>query len=97
MGKITISVRCSTGPKFDFQLDDQITVFDLKSKLAVESRVPKEQQRLIFRGRVLKDELTVEHYAIEDGDAIHLVASSTGASHSGTSSSAAAAAAAVAS
>ncbi|GBG30461.1 Ubiquilin-4 [Hondaea fermentalgiana] len=74
--KIRVSVRCSTGPKFDAEADEGKSVLELKRALAEQAGVPEEQQRLIYKGRVLKDDLMVEHYNIVDGDAIHLVASS---------------------
>lgn len=35
--------------------------------------MPHEQQRLIFKGRILKDEQTLESYKIETGLTVHLV------------------------
>jgi ubiquilin len=36
--------------------------------------VPTERQRLIFRGRLLKDTDSISHYKISDLDVVHLVA-----------------------
>ena len=73
MTKLEISVRCSTGTKFTVEADTGDTVEELKSKLVEGSSVPAQQQRLIYKGRILKDEQTIEHYGIEDGHTIHLV------------------------
>ena len=36
-------------------------------------RMPRERQRLIYRGRVLQNHTTLEENALEDGHTIHLV------------------------
>ena len=38
------------------------------------SNVPTDRQRLIFRGRLLKDSDSISHYKISDLDVVHLVA-----------------------
>jgi len=47
----------------------------LQLKQACESKVslPPDQQRLIFKGRILKDEQTLESFKIENGVTVHLV------------------------
>jgi len=46
-----------------------------------------EEMRLIFKGKILKDENTLAEYKIEDGVTVHLVKgkSATGASSTTTS------------
>ena len=41
------------------------------------SKVPVDRQRLIFRGKQLKDNDTVKTYKISNFDVIHLVAKTT--------------------
>ncbi|GMI91377.1 hypothetical protein like AT5G42220 [Hibiscus trionum] len=44
-----------------------------KERIANAIGVPVGQQRLIFRGKVLKDDHLLSEYHVEDGDTLHLV------------------------
>ena len=70
---VQLSVRCSTGAKVDVDVDAALTVRELKERLAGPSRVAPELQRLIYKGRVLSDQSSLEHYGMADGDSLHLV------------------------
>ncbi|KAG0455743.1 hypothetical protein HPP92_023531 [Vanilla planifolia] len=50
------------------------TVPALKEQIATVTGVLSEQQRLICRGRVLKDDQLLSAYHVEDGHTLHLVA-----------------------
>ncbi|KAL6011933.1 Ubiquitin domain-containing protein DSK2a [Asimina triloba] len=63
-GTVTVHVRCSNGSKFSVQTGLDITVGAFKVVLAGNCEVPAEQQRLIYKGRILKDEQTLESYVI---------------------------------
>jgi hypothetical protein len=45
----------------------------LKEKIATVTGILSEQQRLICRGRVLKDDELLSAYHVEDGHTLHLV------------------------
>ncbi|KAK4351801.1 hypothetical protein RND71_027319 [Anisodus tanguticus] len=51
----------------------EMQVSALKDKIASQIDVPVEQQRLIFRGKVLKDNHLLSEYYVENGDTLHLV------------------------
>ncbi|CAG8564236.1 8612_t:CDS:10 [Paraglomus brasilianum] len=54
----------STGKDFDYNFDPaQLTVRQLKEKLTTQTSIPADSMRLVYSGRVLKDEDTVELYA----------------------------------
>lgn len=74
---ITFSVKASNDAKYTFTLPDSTTVSDLKEKLSSSeyADTPAERQRLIYSGRVLKDNETLASYKIKDGHTIHLVKS----------------------
>lgn len=63
-GPVTVHVRCSNGSKFSVQVALDSTVGSFKVIVAEKSDVPAEQQRLIYKGRILKDEQTLESYGI---------------------------------
>ncbi|KAE9617268.1 hypothetical protein Lal_00034369 [Lupinus albus] len=70
-----------------FQLDKNMSVSSFKEKIANETGVPVSRQRLIFRGRVLKDEHFLSEYHLENGHTLHLVERQPNQSQvSGTSS-----------
>ncbi|OIT34150.1 PREDICTED: ubiquitin domain-containing protein DSK2b-like [Nicotiana attenuata] len=70
---VTINVRCSNGSKFSVQVTLESSVGTFKSTLAQHSDIPAEQQRLIYKGRILKDEQTLESYGLEADHTVHLV------------------------
>ncbi|KAK8956102.1 Ubiquitin-like protein-NEDD8-like protein RUB3 [Platanthera guangdongensis] len=55
-------VRCSNGSKFSIQTALNATVGSFKCLLSEKCDVPADQQRLIYKGRILKDEKTLESY-----------------------------------
>lgn len=61
---VTINVRCSNGSKFSVQVSLDSTVGSFKSVLSQPSDIPAEQQRLIYKGRILKDDQTLTSYGI---------------------------------
>jgi ubiquilin len=59
---ITVGVRVSTGTTFDIDVEPDWDVAQLKAALVEKSGCAVEQQRLIYKGRILKDEATLESY-----------------------------------
>lgn len=59
---VTINVRCSSGSKFSVKVNLDSTVGSFKSILVQHANIPAENQRLIYKGRILKDEQTLESY-----------------------------------
>ena len=57
-----ISVRLSDARKFTVEVELSWTVGQLKAQIAAESDVPPELQRLVYKGQVLADGLTLQHY-----------------------------------
>ncbi|KAJ8531429.1 hypothetical protein K7X08_026863 [Anisodus acutangulus] len=70
---VTINIRCSRGSKFSVHVRLDSTVRSFKSKLAQHANIAVEQQRLIYKGRILKDEQTLESYGLEADHTVHLV------------------------
>lgn len=59
---VTVHIRCSNGSKFSLQTPLDVTIGAFKVVVAGNCDVPAEQQRLIYKGRVLKDEQTLQSY-----------------------------------
>lgn len=71
--KARVNVRCTNGNKFSVDLDLSWTVGALKVVLAEKSDIPADQQRLIYKGRVLKDDHSLQSYGLQNDHTVHLV------------------------
>ncbi|SCU89870.1 LAFA_0E21528g1_1 [Lachancea sp. 'fantastica'] len=71
---ITIHVKSGQN-KWEVSIDPSSSIDDLKKAVAELSEIPAENQRLIYSGKILRDDQTVESYKIQDGHAIHMVKS----------------------
>lgn len=72
---ITFNIKSSNDTKYTITVSLSSTVAELKEKLATKefADIPVERQRLIYSGRVLKDEDTLATYKIQAGNTVHLV------------------------
>ncbi|GJZ68170.1 ubiquitin-like domain-containing protein CIP73 isoform X3 [Tanacetum coccineum] len=71
---LEINVKTLDSQLHNFEVDKNMLVSVFKEKIASEVDLPVEQQRLIFRGKVLKDEDHLSEYHVENGHTLHLVA-----------------------
>lgn len=80
--------------KLQIAISPDKTVLDLKHAIAGKSDVPADRQRLIYSGRVLKDDDALSVYKIQSAHTIHMVkgAARSGGDSSGAGSGAGAAA-----
>ncbi|XP_076927774.1 ubiquitin domain-containing protein DSK2a-like isoform X3 [Bidens hawaiensis] len=70
---INLNIRCSNGNKFSVQATLRSTIADFKDLLAHNCDVPANQQRLIYKGRILKDDQTLDTYGLQADHTIHMV------------------------
>jgi ubiquilin len=56
------------GNKIEKEVEPEATIFEVKEQLAEQANIPATEQRLIYKGQILKDERTVESY----GECLHL-------------------------
>jgi len=68
-------------------LDGSLTVADVKKLCAEESGLSTEEQRLFFKGKVLKDEETLDGLKIVDKSMLFLVKGASASGGNGTASS----------
>lgn len=61
---VTINVSCTDGTKFTVQVSLDSSVQSFKSLLAKTCDIPAEEQRLIYKGGILKDDQTLKSYGI---------------------------------
>ena len=97
--QLSFKVKASGDKNHQITMPEAATVLDLKTKLAGEAfeNIPVERQRLIYSGRVMKNEEPLSVYKIKPGHTVHLVksAASNPTPPSAAAGSAAPAAAAV--
>ncbi|XP_038700064.1 ubiquitin-like domain-containing protein CIP73 isoform X1 [Tripterygium wilfordii] len=70
---IEIKIKTLDSQTYTLRVDKQMTVPALKERIASVTGVLSEQQRLIFHGRVLKDDQLLSAYHVEDGHTLHMV------------------------
>lgn len=71
--KGTVHIRCSSGSKFTVEADLASTVAVFKILVAEKCDIPAEQQRLIYKGRILKDDNSLQSYGLQSDHTVHLV------------------------
>ncbi|MCO5595640.1 hypothetical protein L7F22_049685 [Adiantum nelumboides] len=70
---VEIKIKTLDSQVYSCNVDQNISVPALKDHIATLTGVPTENQRLICRGKVLKDDHTLREYNVEDGHTLHLV------------------------
>ncbi|KAF5680826.1 ubiquitin dsk2 [Fusarium heterosporum] len=75
--QITFKVKTSSESTHLVTMNDTATVLDLKNKLAGEDfeNIPVDRQRLIYSGRVMKNDDALSTYKIKHNNTIHMVKS----------------------
>ncbi|KAB2602563.1 ubiquitin domain-containing protein DSK2a-like [Pyrus ussuriensis x Pyrus communis] len=68
-----INIRCSNGSKFSVRASLDSTVGGFKEVLAQNCDIPADQQRLIYKGRILKDDQTLSSYGLQADHTVHMV------------------------
>lgn len=76
---IKITIRQSSGEQFEVTIAPSSTVLELKTQCTEKTQLPAESQRLIFKGKIMKDAQTLASYEIADGLTVHLVRGKTAA------------------
>ncbi|KAI3727602.1 hypothetical protein L6452_16220 [Arctium lappa] len=71
---VEIHIKTLDSQLYSFRVDKNMPVLAFKEKIASDVGLPVGQQRLIFRGKVLKDEHRLSEYHVESGHTLHLVA-----------------------
>ncbi|XP_077248454.1 ubiquitin-like superfamily protein isoform X2 [Tasmannia lanceolata] len=71
---VEVNVKTLDSQIYTFRVNKNMPVSSFKEKIASTIGLPVGQQRLIFRGKVLKDDHILSEYQLEDGHTLHLVA-----------------------
>lgn len=77
-----IKVKTLTNHELDVTtLEKQNTIAQLKEAIEEKEGIPVSQQRLIFQGKSLLDQMTVEACGIGPGHMVHMVLALRAGSH----------------
>lgn len=71
--EINLTVRSLSGQKTLFKIEKNAQIKDVKDNLFKKINCPQEDMRLIFAGKQLEDERTLDDYHIENESTIDLV------------------------
>ena len=70
---VTLNIKLDGGSEVPVTVaSTEVTVLELKEACVEASGIPAPEQRMIFKGRVLKDGQTLSSYKIESGVTVHL-------------------------
>jgi ubiquitin-like protein Nedd8 len=68
-----IQVKTLTGRQQTFNFESNAKISEVKSALQEREGIQVDQIRLIFGGRQMADEKTLEEYNVQPGSVIHMV------------------------
>ncbi|EJS44135.1 dsk2p [Saccharomyces arboricola H-6] len=73
---MSLNIHIKSGQdKWEVTVAPESTVQQFKEAISEANGIPVANQRLIYSGKILKDDQTVESYHIQDGHSVHLVKS----------------------
>ncbi|XP_059068009.1 uncharacterized protein LOC131855812 isoform X1 [Cryptomeria japonica] len=72
-GGLSIKVKTLTGKEVEIDIEPTDTIERIKELVDQREGIPPLQQKLIYGGKQLNDEKTVEDYGLEGGSVLHLV------------------------
>ena len=75
-----IKIKTLTGRPIDIDIDANDSIQRIKERVEEKEGIPPTQQRLIFGGKALADDKTVDFYKIAAGNTLHLVLALRGGS-----------------
>lgn len=70
---VEIKIKTLDSQTYTLRVNKCMSIPALKEQIATVTGVLSEQQRLICRGKVLKDDQLLSAYHVEDGHTLHLV------------------------
>ncbi|CAI9765423.1 unnamed protein product [Fraxinus pennsylvanica] len=71
--EVNVNIRCSNGSKVSVRTNLGSRVGEFKALLAQNCDVPVEQQRLIYKGRILKNDQILISYGLQADHTVHMV------------------------
>ncbi|CAK4068014.1 unnamed protein product [Aphanomyces euteiches] len=71
---IGIRIKMQNDQTFSLRVAPDVSISELKASVQTSSLVPPARQRLIYRGKLLRDNDILSTYNVQDGHTVHMVA-----------------------
>lgn len=72
--EITVQVKHLTQKNYTVTIAAKATVGELKQKLQAESGISSAEMKMIYRGKIFKDDAeTLEELKVENGSVLHMI------------------------
>ncbi|CAF1581227.1 unnamed protein product, partial [Didymodactylos carnosus] len=71
--KMLIKIKTLTGREIDIDVEETDKIERLKEQLEEKEGIRPDQQRLIFCGKCMSDDKTVQQYNLTPGCCVHMV------------------------
>ena len=71
---LDIQIKTLNNKIFDFSLPKNITILELKNNIMERMEVPICKQRIVYKGKLMQNNKTLESYNIQSGQILHLIA-----------------------
>jgi len=68
-----VKVKTLTGKEVRIDIEPDDTIMHIKRRVEEVEGIPPEQQRMVFTGKQMADNMTMEECNIEAGSTLHLV------------------------
>jgi ubiquilin len=68
-----LKIKSIDGQTYELTVPKDILISEFRKAIEEKTQVPHDRQRLIYKAKLLADELPLSHYVKEDGESIHLV------------------------
>ena len=78
--KIQLHVKILTGKVITLEVQPVETIWNVKAQIEEKEHIPPSEQRLIFAGKELSDEHSLDDYNVQDESKLFLLYRGTGKS-----------------
>lgn len=68
-----IQIRSLTGKQTEVMVHHKMTVTELKDEIELVDQTPFDQQRIVYNGKQLEDERTLDYYNIKEDSIVHII------------------------